>query len=822
MTEEDHRNDELWDRIKIFAQKCDLIKKDFQPYDFAVRIWQKKTDLDAKGNLDSHKQNLNEARSLTSEVSVRYTPELQSISTKFVHKSQVTEKIEKTLSKAKKTVIETERKFGSDPSLLLKSWKKVLKYQKEIDYLTQIEGLVQTPSIVFQLVDQGCILEAVNKIKGSLVIIEKDQNMIDIAALQDVKTRLESCKNRVIDIIFDILFKQLFVEERPPNFSFYPRDFKPNSPPEIESSKTRELISALVTLQSTSTFIEQLREQLNLKLAELMAKTAEQIKVKKQRNLSEGKDAFSEFIEVCQSFNPSNPLVSFVDSALCKIWVLLIQCNVIDMSSLHDLEQKGLTLGPAWKVITEEISKIASKFTTTSGNKSHSSKTLTYHFLSADTTPTDANYNNIRIQLGIRPSIYNTLLIYPLVKNFKTLASTALDISTVNDKEDEKFANDSESMIRNRSMELADTPINTRPIRVDQHDAPVFLNASLFIENIHHFIKAAMKFDSLQLTMSGAACDIINAFSTQCEQLFNQINNKNRFYSRSLVNVDEYMRQPLVQKILVLGQEDIDENELNAFFDFEIKNESDLFSGKKILAIEDTVRERFQLPTISSIAESLIYLTNSIRSFLTETNFESDTKLIYEKALRKADDIINTCLIFIHIEMRCRCYAEIVQSLKNTSYKLQTAPQGPDNYATVLTQNYTSNYDRLETCLVQSRHLFVFIGIPKLVYALHIKFLPMVRDINDKGTQAILLNLQLFRQTFSSSPFPDMNMFSKTHWFVSNIYLSPDRILLALKQTKKFFTYEEMAPVFQMHQKQNENYSEALETLSEMFNENND
>ena len=90
MTEEDHRNDELWDRIKIFAQKCDLIKKDFQPYDFAVRIWQKKTDLDAKGNLDSHKQNLNEARSLTSEVSVRYTPELQSISTKFVHKSQVT------------------------------------------------------------------------------------------------------------------------------------------------------------------------------------------------------------------------------------------------------------------------------------------------------------------------------------------------------------------------------------------------------------------------------------------------------------------------------------------------------------------------------------------------------------------------------------------------------------------------------------------------------------------------------------------------------------------------------------------------------------
>ena len=65
-------------------------------------------------------------------------------------------------------------------------------------------------------------------------------------------------------------------------------------------------------------------------------------------------------------------------------------------------------------------------------------------------------------------------------------------------------------------------------------------------------------------------------------------------------------------------------------------------------------------------------------------------------------------------------------------------------------------------------------------------------------------------------------MFSKTHWFVSNIYLSPDRILLALKQTKKFFTFEEMSPVFQMHQKQNENIAEALETLREMFNENNE
>lgn len=819
---EENPNDDLWNRIKTFALQCDLIKKDFQPYDFAVRLWQRKTDIESKGSIDAHKQNLMEARSLASEVSVRYTPELQSISTRFVHKSQVTEKVEKTLSKAKKTIIDAERKFGSDPSHLLKSWKKVLKYQKEIDYLTQIEDLVQTPSIVFQLVDQGCILEAVNKIKGSLEVSENDPHMREITALQDVRTRLESCKNRVIDIIFDILFKELFVEERPDNFSFFPRDFKQDIPPEIESSKTRELISALVTLQSTSTFIEQLREQLNLKLAELMARTADQIKVKKQRNLSEGKDAFSEFIEVCQSFNPSNPLVSFVDSALCKIWVLLVQCNVIDMSSLHDSEQKGLTLGPAWKVITEEITKIANKFTTASGNKSHSSKSLTYHFLSADTTPTDANYTNIRIQLGIRPSIYNTLLIYPLVKNFKNLALQVFDISSVNDIEDEKFANDSESMIRNRSMELADTPINTRPIRVDQHDAPVFLNASLFIENIHHFIKAAMKFDSLQLTMSGAACDIINSFSSQCEQLFNQTNNKNRFYSRSLVKVDEYMRQPLVQKILVLGREDIDEAELNAFYEFEIKNESELFSGRKILAIEDTVRERFQLPTISSIAESLIYLTNSVRSFLAETNFESDTKLIYEKALRKADDIIYTCLIFIHIEMRCRCYAEIVQSIKNASYKLHGAPQGPDNYATVLTQNYTSNYDKLETCLVQSRHLFVFIGIPKLVYALHIKFLPMVREINDKGAQAILLNLQLFRQTFSSSTFPDMPMFSKTHWFVSNIYLSPDRILLALKQTKKFFTFEEMSPVFQMHQKQNENNAEALETLREMFNENNE
>lgn len=813
--------DQLWSQIASFNNNCELISQNFKPYDHAVRLWKESVQSKKRGDDSSHKIYLEEAHKYTTEVAVTYLKEFQNISQIFIHKSQVTETIHKTLSKAQNVVQTTRKKFDIEPDALLKSWKSVWKYQKEIDILNEIEMLVQTPSIAFQLVEQGSITEAVSKIVAATEKFEKNTGLTDISPLPDVRSRLESCKSRVIDIIFDFLFKELFIEDRPEYFSFYPTEFKLGECPQIDCSKTRELAAAISCLKSTDSFIEQLREHLPNKLAELMAKTANQIKVKRQRALSEGKDAFGEFIDVYQSFNPTNPLVNFVDSALCKIWVLLVRCNFFD-EMLHLETQKDIdvTLSPTWNHISAELSLITEIFTQSKESKAHMTTRLTYHFLSADTTPTKATYNNLRIQLGIRPSIYNILHIYPLIHNFKALAIEKFQKDWITTTDDAKVIEESKAMIKSRSSELAKTPINPRSIRIDAHEAPVFLNSSLFIENTHHFIKAAMKFDYLLEPMTTAACEIIDSFTNQCQTMFNQINDKDRFYSRTLVHLQEYLSQRLVQHILLEGHESADESELEAFAKFELNNEKDLYNGVKQLKIEDTVRERFQLPTVASIAESLIYLRNKVKTFLQESTFDAQSKKPFLRSLDKANELIYTCLFFIHIELRCRCYAEIVQSLNGVSYKLQTVPSTPDNYATIITQTYSQTYDQLETCLVPSRHLFSFIGIPTLIYTLHIKYLPLVKEINDKGTQAILKNLQLFRQTFSNCPYPDIASLQKTQWFVTNIFYSPDRFLMALKTAKRFFTLDEIQPVFKMPQKQNENIDEALRALTAMFNDN--
>jgi hypothetical protein len=121
--------------------------------------------------------------------------------------------------------------------------------------------------------------------------------------------------------------------------------------------------------------------------------------------------------------------------------------------------------------------------------------------------------------------------------------------------------------------------------------------------------------------------------------------------------------------------------------------------------------------------------------------------------------------------------------------------------------------ERLSTALIPSRLQFVFLGIPRLVYRLHLKFLPKVREMNDKGAQGILLNLALFRQTFSSFRYPENQLYSKAHWFASNIFLSGDRIVMALKSIKKSFTLEEIEPIFQMPQKQ----AESLDAVRILF-----
>ena len=815
------QEESLWSAVNTFTTSHrELGAVSFQPYDYAIRLWRRERQAQQAGEGESefrkHKQAKAEAAQLTDRVAQTYGDQFEAIARAFVHKSQVTENIEKTLKSSLESVEKTKVRFKVDPTTLVKVWRKCVKYQKEIDIFTQIEILVSAPTVVWKLIEQEEILAAVNHIQNCFKSFEENQ-MKEITALADVKARLDTCKGRVTDRFFEVLMNELFIAVRPPGVSFLPKQDCSVDVPEIDTHRVRNYVQALVGLEEQERFIEHLRASLPGKLAEMMTKTAEGIKGKQRRAFSEPKDSFAEFVQIYQAFTPTNPLVLFLDSALCKIWVLMEQCRAID----NFLQGRTAeTLQTAWKSAAQEIQSFIEAFTVSSAKKVTGPMTLTYKFLSTDTTPTKETYTELRQKMGIKPSEFNVLLLFPLISSFKKLVEqqfkmTDAKLGVIQDKSLEKQTEDLIDQKAHYRLQF-----NTNNMKTDLHDVPIFANTVTYVENIGHFIKAAEKFVTLQANMERAATELIKAFRHDCQTEFNKANHETlRTYKLLESARHRYAAQPIVKQIIFEGHEDFTEDELNEFYAFEDRNERDLLNGNVTVSVEETLRERFYVPKIATTIESLIVLQEQITKLLDESPFKNSPDSPIRKALAEVEQTIIQAMCFLHVEMHVKCYAEICPALMNANYKLQSVPTMPDSYASRLAATCQDVMDWLSPFLMPNRLLFVFLGLPRLIYLLHMKFVPRVREINDKGAEAVTKNMDIFRQTFGSFKYPDMKMYSKSHWFVSRIAFSSERILNALRanSTKYFFTYDEVAPAIQMQQKANESQAEVLEALKDLL-----
>lgn len=826
---QEQTEEDLWSDVKsIINNKLkEFTQPDFQEYDHAIGLYMEES---SSLNLIKERQELLESvKKFTGNVAGKYANQFETIAQAFVHKSQVTENIERSLTRSRDLIQSALGKFALEPNSLNDQWKKCRKYEEEIKIYERIEKLVQTPSLVARLIDNGDMLEAVAAIETAFADLTSHPQMNEITALSEVTTRLNSCKQKTIDRIFEELFNELFINSVP-EFSFFPNTSTDENFTSVEVSKAKMYAQAFYTLHAEGEFSKKLSNEINDRLVNMIMLVANSIKVKKRRTTIEVKSSFKEFVEISQDFTPANPLIKFIDSVLCRLWILLSRCKSIDdyLSLGVDNKSTILTLMNTWMQVDKTITELVNTFTSIAGSKQSTHvTTLEYKFISNEVAPSTQTYNSIRIQLGVKPISLNIIQLSPLIKLFREKARTIYQLNPYGDVRSTSDATRDWSAgheILKQADNLA-KEINPRPIKSDLHEVPIYFHTPIFIENIRHFVEAAAKFTDLQQDLASSVNKLLKAFNDDCEAQLIGFTANSSIYSSKILNknntslIQEYQRQPLFHTLIFENNEEDIEPMIEPFAVFEESKEAELLNGTRILHVEETFRERFQLPSIATIAESLIVLHNNVTEMLNHSKFGDKQKKSINGQLDNINSTIVKCMAFLHFEMRCKCYAEVVPSLVGVSYKLQTIPQIPDPYASALATLYQSTMERLAPNLTPSRLMFVFIGIPRLVYNLHILFLPKVKEINDKGTTALIdQNIALFRNTFSTFKYPEPTMYSKTLWFISHIYLSTDRILMALKQSKKFFTYEEIAPVFQMQQKASESQAEALEALKILFN----
>ncbi|EAY02711.1 hypothetical protein TVAG_440900 [Trichomonas vaginalis G3] len=808
-----------WDELNRFIKNdcLQIISYGFSPYDFAVENWNNGTN----SNINVADL-LRQTRQFALQIADEYAVPLEVNAKTYTKKTELRKEIDDFLREKNKIIDKTRARFTIDPEDLRTKWLKTIKLEKEIELFEEIENLITVSPIVYSKIEQGKHAEAVNHIRHAFTTYE-ERGFQKIESLNSVKESIDKARADMVNHVKNQLFSLLFVAQKPIGVSF----FKPQAGMDlkvtyIDTTKVEEYTGLLVNLNIQDEFVNQLTVSVRDRLAHMMSETADAVKVKKIRQFVQNKEGFEELCDIANSYNYHHPLVMFLDQLLSKMGVLLVRCKAFDQTFSGD----NLAFSRSYEAVDELLRDIVTAFTSAQGSKTMSAANhLSYKFLMSDAAPTNGTASALRKELGIKPCSANSLHIFMMLDDFNKLIQDKFGVSNHALTNRMTIDLDVQKIFTDQTKLISDSIDVSRPVKIEIHPVPVLISTPLLLENIDKYSKIAARFPYIQTMIIKNLITFLKAFNQRCLTEIGRVKSletQDQIVSSKLLNNDKdlilkYAAQYITNELVVKDNMGDYEDKIDEISRLEETNENEQIERYFPLSIENTVREKFCLPTCAATAESIVVIRNNLLSIISKYKYTDENTAAIKAFAGDLDQTLIKAMVFIRLEMRCRAYAEIVQPLLNGNYTPLTAPVRPEQYVTDYASTLSSSSENIINCLTPARYSFVFIGLARLVYNIHIKYVPRIREISDKGAAQLTMNLSALNQSLSTLQYPETVIYKKALVFISNISYSTDRILMQIAQQKDLFTYEEMEPVFNMQQKMNERHAENLEKLRQLL-----
>jgi len=808
--------DKLWEDVQFFCHRNqDLLVSNFNPYSYALKNWKMKNTV-IDGNI------YEEGSELCLRMVNTYRLELEGISQAFIQKMSVIEKIQNTLSFAETTVMKTVERFVFDKSSLYELYQKNLTDQKFIKLLNKVEKLVNAPSTIDQMVAKGNVYNAVAHLCQS--ISDYKQNKFeDISSLSGIGKQLDLSRQQLINTVTESLIWQLFNDTPPQGMSFFPFD-TPSDNIEIDNKTMGFLFSSIVSLELQASFVQTIRDQLPDRIAKIIIECSNETKVKKKIRFVLKNDPFSDFVFISQNFSSRLPVISFTNKLLCRFYLLLNRCRFIDnfLSETPGL----MIIQYVWRKINECMNSILRSLSTTKGKKEIiKDPVLSFSFQQVQSSTEETAFISLIENLDIIPSIPFSLSVIPLYGVFRKMANSNLNLNQTNTPYEDEIRDKIAIIIHEHTKQLLMKPMDSRFVMTDLSSMPLMSNIPQFLEISKVLFNTVPLFPFLSDILTASVISILSYFNNDCEsrlQTIQRVEQEHHVFSLSILNqvLPYYLNAPIFTK-LVLNNDDseLTESEIS---DIIVKEEyfDNIHLPNGIITYEQTVASISQLTMVASIIESLSVIRYHIYKWMKDISLaESSLESIHQHAIL-IDTTIAQCIVFLRLEMRSHCYSEIVTNLINADYKREIQPYESEQFIKSYTNRFSSVYEKLSHCLTKGKLQFVFIGIPTLVYNIHIKYMPKIKVINEKGSITLFFNLEYLKNAFNKLPYQDKTSLQKAQWFAHNLHLSSDIFLIELKKYAQMFKLTEIKPFFEMEQKKNEKSSIILKDLLELFGEN--
>lgn len=157
------------------------------------------------------------------------------------------------------------------------------------------------------------------------------------------------------------------------------------------------------------------------------------------------------------------------------------------------------------------------------------------------------------------------------------------------------------------------------------------------------------------------------------------------------------------------------------------------------------------------------------------------------------DELANTCLLVLHLEVRVQCFHYL---LANSEYNRET--QEPDLKVTELSRVLTNVDEAMSSCLHPRKCKYIFEGLGHLIAKILISSSQYMEHIDELGIQRMCRNVFALQQTLTNiTMVRELALDHAKHYF-ELFYLTPEEILNGIMEKGPEFSELEYMNAFQL------------------------
>ncbi|GFY40104.1 exocyst complex component 4 [Trichonephila inaurata madagascariensis] len=404
--------------------------------------------------------------------------------------------------------------------------------------------------------------------------------------------------------------------------------------------------------------------------------------------------------------------------------------------------------------------------------------------------------------LVCQPSVKNIILIYKTLRKFITDIEEALQLESGNCPlhsfliDCVKVFLDQVSVESNRLLERITTSLETWQPVIDPEEYKLYeaktpvLKSTLAVNSclieMEEFINALPDYSSYFLQLM---CHILQSYKdlsygayksliypdSEDQRIFSLTWTRDEDISRLLRSLPNWTNLKINDDSAHEGEHNFEESPEE--IRFRNKEESDLLIrnlsfAKDSISINEIISEHSKLRNLALMHESMEWFSSrilafaqrlpdvqgSVRSLLPDKfNDESDlelsvgisTKVSLKKLAEDFEDLADTCLLVIHLEIRAHCFYYLLQLSKQGSYMSRKDDEEPEPEILKLNADLTKIDESLSPVLQPKKMRYIFEGLGELLSTILINSINNIKKINENKVKKMGRNIFAIQQNLA-------------------------------------------------------------------------